>query len=141
MPVTQVFINLAVSDLERSQNFFREIGFRIDASITNEQAACVVFGDTVFAMLHTADSYSRFDGRPLADPRATAAGIFALALPSREEVDDVADQALIAGGAPAREPEDHGVMYVRSFLDPDGYLWEVVWMSPEMVKGSAGPPG
>jgi uncharacterized protein len=42
--------------------------------------------------------------------------------------------ALAAGASPANEPLDHGFMYGRSFNEPDGHLWEVMWMSPEAIE-------
>ena len=31
--------------------------------------------------------------------------------------------------------QDHGFMYGASFADPDGHVWEVVWMDPAAVAG------
>ncbi len=140
MTVTMVFINLPVTDLERSKRFFTGIGFRIEERFTSEDAACVVFGEAAFAMLHTPESHARYDPRPLADTALTATGIYALGLATRAEVDEIADRVLGAGGSAAREPEDHGLMYVRSFHDPDGHLWELAWMDPAMAEGD-GPVG
>jgi predicted lactoylglutathione lyase len=51
-------------------------------------------------------------------------------VPSRDEVDTVADAALAAGAAEADGPEDHGFMCTRSFFDLDGHGWQVMWMAP-----------
>jgi predicted lactoylglutathione lyase len=48
---------------------------------------------------------------------------------SRDEVDGLVGKAAKAGGAPDPTPtQDFGFMYGRSFEDPDGHIWEVVWM-------------
>ena len=41
--------------------------------------------------------------------------------------------AVAVGGSHAVEPQDHGVMYGWSFLDPDGYRWEVFRMDKGAV--------
>lgn len=56
------------------------------------------------------------------------AWIIALSADSREHVDELADKALAAGGKESKEPADHGFMYVRSFEDLDGHLWEIAYM-------------
>jgi predicted lactoylglutathione lyase len=53
---------------------------------------------------------------------------------SREQVDQLADEALQAGGAPANDPMDHGFMYGRGFHHLDGHMWEVLWMDPSAIE-------
>ncbi len=58
----------------------------------------------------------------------------ALSAESRDEVDELADKALEAGGSPANDPLEMGFMYGRSFQDVDGHIWEVIWMDPSEVN-------
>lgn len=126
---TQIFVNLPVTDLERSKAFFTALGFTINPQFTNEKAACVVIGEGIYAMILTEEFFRTFiPQRSIADARRSTEVILALSADSRSGVDDLADKALSAGGAPFRDAEDHGFMYTRSFEDPDGHLWEVVWM-------------
>lgn len=136
MTASMVFINLPVRDLPRSRAFFEALGFEVELRYTGDENACIVLGPTIFAMLHAPGSLTRFDPRPLADATATATAIYALGVDDRAEVDAIADRAIPAGGSAAREPEDMGFMYLRSFHDPDGYLWEVAWM--DQSAGEAG---
>jgi hypothetical protein len=76
---------------------------------------------------------SRQVGRVHRDARPTA--------DSREEVDALADEALASGGSPAGEPIDVDFMYKRSFHDPDGHHWEVVWMNPAVLERSLAETG
>lgn len=46
-----------------------------------------------------------------------------LGLENREQVDELVDKALAAGGTVASEPSDAGGMYQRSFFDLDGHQW------------------
>lgn len=136
MPATrQLFVNIVVHDLPRSRTFFEGLGMTFNAQFSNEEAACMVVSDAAFFMLHTPPSMRRFSSLPPADPRTHVSDIYAFSVGSREEVDTIADRALATGGAPNNPPMDHGFMYLRSFLDPDGHPWEVLWMNPAHVQG------
>ena len=128
-----LFINLAVADLKRSMDFFEGLGFSFNEHFTNDQAAALVISDTINAMLHTHDSMRRFTKKEIADPTKTTEVLLALQVDSKEQVDNLMNKALAAGGSQARELEDHGFMYGRSFEDPDGHIWEVFWMDPANV--------
>lgn len=130
-----IFVNLPVGDLPRSMQFFQALGYSFDPQFTNEQAAALVISDTIYAMLHTSDSFRRFTSKPIADARATTEVLLALQVESRERVGELVDHALQAGAREAREPEDHGFMYGRSFEDPDGHIWEVFWMDASQFPG------
>jgi len=133
-----IFCNIPVSDLNRSKAFFEGLGFEFNETFTNDEAACLVINDRAYVMLHTPGSFERFTTRPVADPATTNGAIIAVSADSREEVDELGEKALSIGGTKARDPEDYGFMYQRSFHDPDGHLWEVAWMDPQAV--AAGPP-
>ena len=132
------FINLPVKDLAASQAFFGELGFTFDPKFTGDDAACLVISDQAFAMLLTEPKFAEFATKPVADARASTEAILGVSAESREEVDALADRALAAGAKPAGDTMDYGFMYGRSFQDPDGHHWEVIWMSQEAVE--QGPP-
>lgn len=125
---TQIFVNLPVRDLAASQAFYRALGFGIDPQFTDDNAACVVLGDTVYAMLLTHDFFRRFTRKELADAQTTTEVINALGVGSRARVDEIADRALASGGSATSDPQDEGWMYSRAFADPDGHQWEVMHM-------------
>ena len=131
---TLIFVNLPVSDLERSKSFYLALGFEINPQFTDENAACVVISDTIFAMLLVKPFFSRFTSKEIADTSTTVAAINALSADSREDVDALADKAIAAGGTQTNEPQDLGFMYSRSFQDPDGNMWETLWMDPAHVQ-------
>lgn len=132
---TQVFVNLPVSDVERAKSFYSALGYSIDPRFTDENAACVVFGDGVHAMLLSEPFFREFTSREICDTATATEAIVALSQPDRATVDRIADAALAAGGTEAGEPLDHGFMYTRRFYDPDGHHWEVFHMDPEHVGG------
>ncbi len=133
-----IFVNLPVKDLHASIGFFRALGFEFDPKFTDDTATCMVVSEQAFVMLLERSRFEEFTTKPVADPAAATGAIVAISAEDREGVDRLADAALEAGATPANEPMDHGFMYGRSFHDPDGHLWEVMWMSPEAVeKGPA----
>ena len=135
---TSVFINLPVTDLDASKAFFTGLGYTINENFTDETAACVVFGETVYAMLLTHEKFAGFTDRSIGDAQASTSAIYALSTDSRDDVDRIADAALSAGGSQAQPPSDLGFMYSRSFHDLDGHHWEVLWMDEQAQVD--GPP-
>lgn len=129
-----IFVNLATNDLETSKKFFTELGYSINPQFTTDDCACVVISETIVAMLLTRQRYQDFTNKEIADSAKTSEVLLCLSAESRAKVDELVDKALAAGGAPAGEPQDHGFMYGRSFQDPDGHTWEVVWMDPSAVQ-------
>lgn len=140
-----MFLNLPVTDLERSKKFYVDLGFEVNPQFTDESAACIVLDDGhLYVMLLTHDSYARFTSKTIVDSTTASEGIFSITTDTRAGVDTLADTALASGGRFSYEPQDMGVMYSRSFQDPDGHLWEVVYMDmsavPEDVHDDAGAP-
>ncbi len=126
-----IFVNLPVADLNAAKAFYEAIGAVNNPQFTDETAACMVFSDTIHVMLLTHDKFSQFTPKRIADARETSEVLIALSADSREAVDDLTDRALAAGGREAREKQDYGFMYSRSFEDLDGHIWEPMWMDLE----------
>ncbi len=129
----KLFVNLAVGDLPRSVEFFTQLGFSFDQRFTDEHATCMIVGDDSFVMLLTCERFQDFTSKAVTDSTTHTEAILAFAATSREEVDALVGTALEAGGTRANDPMDHGFMYGWSFHDPDGHLWEVIWMDPAAV--------
>ena len=132
-----IFVNLPVADLAASKAFFGALGFTFDEKFTDDSCACMVVSEQAYVMLLDRGRFADFTTKPVADARTSTEAILCLSAASRDEVDRLAETALGAGASPANDPMDHGFMYGRSFNDPDGHLWEVMWMSQETVQ--AGP--
>ncbi|MER6438800.1 MULTISPECIES: VOC family protein [unclassified Streptomyces] len=130
-----IFVNLAVNDVDASKKFFTELGYTINPQFSTEDCACVVISDTIVAMLLSKQRYADFTKKEIADSARTSEVLLCLSAESREKVDELCDKALSAGGSGTREAQDHGYMYGRSFDDPDGHTWEVMWMDPAAVQG------
>ena len=136
---TAIFVNLPVSDLERSKAFFTALGYSINPTFSDDSCASVVFSDTIYAMLLSEARFKDFTPRAIADARTSTEAIICLGAENRETVDRIADAALANGGSHVSDPQDHGFMYGRSFADPDGHIWEVMWMDPAVASGEKTP--
>ena len=124
----QIFVNVAVADLPKSKAFFESLGLAFNPQFTNEQGACLVLGDNIFAMLLVKDFFKTFTGKPLVDPREATEMLLCLSCESRAEVDAIVAKAVAAGGTAPRAPQDHGFMYGHGFEDLDGHIWELSYM-------------
>ena len=132
-----IFLNLPVKDLAASIRFYEAIGCQKNEQFSDENAASMVWSDTIVFQLLTHEYFATFSARPIADAREATGALFALSRDSREEVDAITEAAAAAGGkADIREPQDHGFMYVRTFEDPDGNVFEPMWMDLEAATSS-----
>ena len=125
-----IFVNLPVQDLDRSVAFFRGLGFTFNEQFSDRNATCMEVSDQACVMLLVRPFFATFTTKDVADAAASTEAILAVSARSREEVDTLVDRALELGGAVAKQPSDDGFMYGRSFYDPDGHAWEVMWMDP-----------
>ena len=135
----QIYVNLPVKDLERSQAFFGALGFRFNPQFSDRNAACMIVSPDIYVMLLAEPFFQTFTNKPIADARASTEVLLCLSCDSRAAVDDLAAKAKAAGGAWPNEPKDHGFMYQHGFEDLDGHLWELAFMEsmPESQHDTA----
>ncbi|MDX1457788.1 MAG: VOC family protein [Marinobacter sp.] len=131
-----IYVNLPVSNLPKAMDFFQALGFSFNPQFTNDEAAGLVMSDTIFAMLHTPQSFRRFTSKQIVDSQQMTEVLIALQLDSKEEVHALMEKALVAGAREYRDPEDHGFMYGRSFEDLDGHIWELFWLDTEQMPSA-----
>ena len=135
-----IFVNLPVENLERSRAFYEAIGFRCEPKFSNEATAMMVISETISVMLLTHPFYATFTRKPIADAHASSQVLLCISCESPEEVDRITEAAASAGGnADVAPKQEMGVMYGRSFEDPDGHAWEPMWMDPEFAEKGAHP--
>jgi len=135
-----IFVNLPVTDLERSMAFYEAVGFTNNPMFTNDQAAAMAWSDEIVVMLLTHGFWKTFTDKTLPDARSVAQVLLCLSQDSREAVDAIVDSAVKAGGRSEPTPnQDLGFMYGRSFEDPDGHIWENVFMDMAAVPQGETP--
>jgi uncharacterized protein len=130
-----IFVNLPVADVAVSRSFFTALGFTVNEQFSDENTACVVIEQNIYAMLMTPTRFADFVDGEIADAKKSTEVLLALSAESREDVDRLRATALAHGGSEWKPNQDHGFMYGASFADPDGHVWEVVWMDPAAVAG------
>ncbi|MCC2651272.1 MAG: lactoylglutathione lyase [Microvirga sp.] len=134
-----IFVNLPVSDLSRSMAFYAALGAVNNEQFTDHTAACMVFSETIHVMLLTHDKFRQFTPKTIANARETTEVLICISADSRNDVDGTLAKAEAAGGTIDVGPkQDYGFMYGRSFEDPDGHIWEVMWMDLEAAKETMG---
>ncbi len=129
---TLIFVNLPVAALGRATACYPAVGARKNDEFSDETGSCMVFSDTIHVMLLTHDKFRQFTPKKIADAKTSSEVLICISADSRDDVDRIVGKAGAAGGAVDPGPvQDYGFMYGRSFEDPDGHIWEVMWMDPE----------
>ena len=132
----QMFVNLPIKNMAKSQAFFKSLGFSFNPQFTNDQGACMVVSENHnYVMLLVEPFFQGFTKKAIADATKTTEVLICLSCESRAEVDELVKKALAGGGTAPNPPQDHGFMYSHGFTDLDGHVWEVMWMDP-----NAAPP-
>lgn len=132
-----IFINLPITDLPRATAFYESIGAKKNEMFCDDTASCMVLSDTIFAMLLTHEKFRQFTSKKIVDAKTSSEVMLCLSADSRDAVDVLVGKATQAGGGSDPCPrQDHGFMYGRSFEDPDGHIWEVVWMDLEAAMAA-----
>lgn len=128
-----IFVNLPITDLATSIAFYRALGFEQNPHFSDDTAACMVWSETINAMLLTHDKWRTFTTRPI--PPATSSEVMlALSCDSRDAVDAMSHAVAAHGGKADVNPvQDLGFMYNRNLVDPDGHVWEAMWMDPSAI--------
>ena len=129
-----IFVNLPVTDLKRSKAFYEAVGAVNNPAFSDDTAACMVFSETICAMLLTHDKWRQFTNKRIIDARVDAQVMLCLSADGRDDVSAMVDKASAGGGKADPTPvQDFGFMYGRSFEDPDGHIWEVMWMDSNAI--------
>jgi uncharacterized protein len=127
---TQIYVNLPVKDLKRSNSFFESLGFQLNPKFSNDQASCVILGENIFAMLLVESFFKTFTNKSICDATKSTEVLVCLSCESRARVDELVQKAIAAGGLTPRSPQDRGFMYGHGFEDLDGHIWELIYMEP-----------
>ena len=134
-----IFVNLPVTDLQASMAFYSALGFENNPQFTDETAACMVWSEAIHVMLLTHGKWRTFTDRPI-PPSSASEVMLALSFDSRDAVDAVNRAAADNGGTADINPvQDLGFMYNRNLADPDGHVWEMMWMDMAAMGDTPAP--
>jgi predicted lactoylglutathione lyase len=124
----QIFINLAVKDLQKSMNFYAALGFSNNPQFSDDTGKCMVWSENIFVMIMTHEKFTTFATKPIADTKSNLAGLFSLSVDSIDEVNNILTNGLNSGETEPHEMRDYGFMQQRTIEDPDGHTWEIFYM-------------
>jgi predicted lactoylglutathione lyase len=132
----QIFINLAVNDLQKSMNFYTALGFTNNPQFSDDSGKCMVWSESIFVMLLTYEKFASFATKPIADTKSNVAGLFSLSVDSVDEMNRIVTSGLQAGGIEPGEMKDYGFMQQRNIEDFDGHTWEIFYMDMSKFPGA-----
>ncbi|MBX4212517.1 glyoxalase/bleomycin resistance/extradiol dioxygenase family protein [Candidatus Pacearchaeota archaeon] len=135
--IKQIFVNLPIKDLDKSMKFWSHLGFKFNPQFTDKNAACMIVGENIFCMLLVEKFFRGFIKKEISDAHKTTEVINAISVSSRKDVDEIIKKAFEAGAKPSGNTQDAGWMYIQSFQDLDGHLWEIAYM--DMAKAPKTP--
>ena len=131
----QIFINLAVKDLQKSMDFYTALGFTNNPQFSDQTGKCMVWSENIFVMLLSHEKFSGFTAKPIADTKTKVAALYSLSLSTVDEVNSLMDNGLKAGGIEPNEMRDYGFMQQRTIEDFDGHTWELFFMDMSKFPG------
>lgn len=131
----QVFINFAVKDVDKSMDFYTQLGFTLNPMFSDDTAKCMIWSDAIFLMIMTPEKFKTFTKKPLADTKNNIAGLFALSVESADKVNEIVENGLKAGGTEPMPMTDYGFMQLRKIEDYDGHTWEIFFMDVTKMPG------
>lgn len=123
------FITLPVADLDRSKRFYSRLGWGLHPTFEGAGAGTVEIREDEHVMVLSEDSHLRLVRPGTPGTPADASVVNALSVDSPEQIDTIVDRAVRAGGTEG-DAQDYGSLRSRCFRDPDGHLWEILWVDP-----------
>ena len=129
----QIFINLAVTDLQKSMDFYTALSFTNNPQFSDDSGKSMVWCENIFVMLLTHEKFAGFATKPIADTKSSVAGLFSLSTENVDEVNSIMTNGLNAGGIEPSEMKDYGFMQMRTIEDFDGHTWEIFYMDMSKI--------
>jgi len=123
-----IWSNLAVSDLERTTQFYTELGFKSNGK--SKELTSFFVGENDFVIhFFLKDILKTAIKGEITDSKNSNEVIFTLSAESKEQVDNWAKEVERAGGKIISKPEEFGKGYYGfDFADPDGHRFNVFYM-------------
>jgi predicted lactoylglutathione lyase len=123
-----LFVILPVQDLPTSRTFYEALGFGVNEHSSDEHTAAVVVADDIVVKLLARDSFAELVGDAGAAPAGAATVVHCLTVGERSDVDEFVAKGVAAGGSPGVPAPDDDTTYTGSVTDPDGHVWQAMWM-------------
>ena len=135
--VKELWINLPVKDVKKSIDFFTQIGFPINPGPgnTDTSASLAIGSKKIIVMLFEEAAFKGFTNAPIANTQEGTEVLLSFDAESKEEVDEIAQKVLAAGGKTNHQPYTmDGFMYGCVFSDLDGHRWNILHMDMSKMR-------
>ena len=127
-------VTLGVTDLARARRFYEALGWESGAAPADD----VVFFQTGCMIVALWDRAANAEDSGVEDGGGWGGVTLAQNVLTREQVDEIIEQARGAGARISREPSERfWGGYSGVFVDPDGHPWEVA-VNPHWTLGADG---
>jgi uncharacterized protein len=130
----QVFINLPISDLEKSKHFYTQLGFTNYSLFTGDNQVCMSWSEHILVMLQTKEFFNPGSAKSIADTSKQLSATFTLTVERLEKVSEIIESGVKAGGKEPIPMIDEGYMQVRTLEDLDGHLWSFIHLDIDKFK-------
>jgi predicted lactoylglutathione lyase len=131
MKPKMIWANLAVANLERTQKFYTELGFKPNNPHTSNELVSFFMAGNEFIIHFFLKNVieNNLKSMKFGDPQSSNEMIFTLSAESKNQVNEWAVEVRNAGGTIVSEPESFGENYYGFvFADPDGHKFNVFFM-------------
>jgi len=130
---TNIFVNLAVKDLQRSTAFYEALGYTRNEQFSDQNAACIVISDQIYVMLLVEEFFSTFTDKEIVDANAANRGNPGVV--SRQQGRSRRTARKGSGGRRQADQGDRGsgLHVLQQLPGSRGHQWEIVWMDPGAV--------
>ena len=108
-----IFVNLPVADLAKSMAFYEAVGFTNNPQFTNENAAAMMWSDTIVVMLLKHEFWKTFTSKTIPNAKESAQVLLCISMDNRQAVDSIVSDATGAGGTadptPTQDMPQNGI--------------------------------
>lgn len=124
----QIFINLPVENVEKSMDFYIQLGFSNKTLFSDDQQKCMVWSEQIYVMLISQEKFKTYSGKTISGKKNNIDAYFTLPVESLDAVNAIVDRGLKAGGTEPMSMIDEGFMQIRKIEDFDGHTWDIIYM-------------
>ncbi|MES2796798.1 MAG: glyoxalase/bleomycin resistance/extradiol dioxygenase family protein [Bacteroidota bacterium] len=130
----QIFINLPVENVEKSMNFYIQLGFSMKPLFTDDQQKCMVWSEQIYVMLIAQEKFKSYSRKPISGKKNNIDAYFTLPVESLARVNEIVENGLKAGGTEPMPMIDEGFMQIRKIEDFDGHTWDIIYLDLSKFK-------
>ena len=134
----QLFINLPVKNVDAAMQFYTQLGFTVNPLFTFDNQKCMVWSDQIYLMLQSYEMFQSGNTKNMANPKENTIATFTLPVASLDQLNEMVENGIKAGGTEPKPASDEGFMQVRNIEDLDGHHWGIIYLDIDKFKEMTG---